>query len=280
MADLLRSGRAQLTPAELRVAQTLMADYPAAGLQPVAALAERAGVSGPTVVRLVAKLGFVGFADLQGRLRAELSARNSGPAPPYPEADGTDRAGSLLRRFERGITTAVRDSLLRTDTVEFDNAVELLSDVERPVGVTGGRVSAAHAHYLAHSLALLRPDVRIIAGERALRAAYLLDIQPETVVVIFDFRRYDNEMIEFGRGAAATGASVILMTDTYLSPCASAATVLLTSSVDGPAPFITLTPALALVEALVLGTIERGGLPHRGRRERYDALNADLSAAT
>ncbi|HEY2271450.1 MAG TPA: hypothetical protein VGH30_01645, partial [Jatrophihabitantaceae bacterium] len=54
VAEVVRNGRAQLTPAEMRVAQALMSDYPAAGLQPVAALAERAGVSGPTVVRLVA----------------------------------------------------------------------------------------------------------------------------------------------------------------------------------------------------------------------------------
>ncbi|HEY7008424.1 MAG TPA: MurR/RpiR family transcriptional regulator [Jatrophihabitantaceae bacterium] len=280
VAEVLRGGRAHLTPAELRVAQTLMADYPAAGLQPVAALAERAGVSGPTVVRLVAKLGFAGFADLQARLRAELSARNAGPVQRYPDAEGGGRASPLLRRFERSVTTATRESLLRTDTVEFDTAVELLSDVERPVGVTGGRVSSVHAQYLARSLALLRPDVRSIAAERAVRAAYLLDIEPGAVVVVFDYRRYDDEVIEFGRGAAAAGASVVLMTDTYLSPLASAATVLLTSSVDGPAPFITLTPALALVEALVLGAVERGGPPPRRRLERFDALSADLSAAT
>jgi DNA-binding MurR/RpiR family transcriptional regulator len=137
-----------------------------------------------------------------------------------------------------------------------------------------------HAQYLARSLALLRPEVRFIAGERSVRAAHLLDIQSGAVVVVFDYRRYDDEVIEFGRGAAAAGASVILLTDTYLSPLASAATVLLTSSVEGPAPFITLTPALALVEALVLGAVERGGPPPRRRLERFDALSADLSAAT
>jgi hypothetical protein len=54
--------------------------------------------------------------------------------------------------------------------------------------------------------------------------------------------------------------------------------VLLTSSVEGPAPFITLTPALAIVEALVLGAVERTGSPLRRRLERFDTLNADLSS--
>jgi DNA-binding MurR/RpiR family transcriptional regulator len=278
VAEVVRGGRAQLTPAELRVAQTLLADYPAAGLQPVAALAGRAGVSGPTVVRLVAKLGFAGYADLQERLRAELSARNAGPVQRYPAAGASKRPSPLLRRFEHSVSAAVSESLVSTDPVEFDAAVSLLADPSRPVRVTGGRVSSVHAQYLARSLALLRADVRYVEGERAARAATLLDVAPESVVVVFDYRRYDDEVIEFGRGAAASGASVILMTDTYLSPLASAATVLLTSSVEGPAPFITLTPALAIVEALVLGVVERAATPVRPRLERFDALNARLSS--
>jgi DNA-binding MurR/RpiR family transcriptional regulator len=278
VAELVRGGRGQLTPAELRVAQTLLADYPAAGLQSVAALADRAGVSGPTVVRLVAKLGFAGFAELQSRLRAELSARNAGPVQRYPTTDGTRQASPLLRRFERSVSAAVSESLVGIDAVEFDAAVGLLIDPHRPVRITGGRVSSVHALYLARSLALLRSDVRFVEGERAVRAATLLDIGPNSVVVVFDYRRYDDEVIEFGRGAAAAGAGVVLLTDTYLSPLAASATVLLTSSVEGPAPFITLTPALAIVEALVLGAVERSGSPLRRRLERFDTLNADLSS--
>ncbi|HZZ97049.1 MAG TPA: MurR/RpiR family transcriptional regulator [Jatrophihabitantaceae bacterium] len=278
VAEVMRGGRGQLTPAELRVAQTLLADYPAAGLQSVAALAERAGVSGPTVVRLVAKLGFAGYAELQSRLRAELSARNAGPVQRYPSADGARQASPLLRRFERSVSAAVSESLVSIDAVEFDAAVSLLVDPHRPVRITGGRVSSVHALYLARSLALLRPDVRFVEAERAVRAATLLDVGPESVVVVFDYRRYDDEVIEFGRGVATAGASVVLMTDTYLSPLAASATVLLTSSVEGPAPFITLTPALAIVEALVLGAVERTGSPLRRRLERFDTLNADLSS--
>jgi DNA-binding MurR/RpiR family transcriptional regulator len=63
-----------------------------------------------------------------------------------------------------------------------------------------------------------------------------------------------------------------------LSPLAPSATVLLTTSVDGPPPFITLTPALALVEALAVGVVERLGSPLRRRLEHFDALNTDLSS--
>src|SRR4249919_2903539 len=101
VAELLRARRGDLTPAELRVAQALLADYPAAGLQTVAALAAVAGVSAPTVVRLVSKLGFPGYATLQNRLRAELSARSVGPVELYPDLSADGRDSPLLRRCQQ-----------------------------------------------------------------------------------------------------------------------------------------------------------------------------------
>ena len=54
--DLLRAPPVPFTPAEMRVVQVLLEEYPIAGLGTVASLAKRAGVSDPTVVRLVLKL--------------------------------------------------------------------------------------------------------------------------------------------------------------------------------------------------------------------------------
>ena len=64
----------------------------------------------------------------------------------------------------------------------------------------------------------------------------------------------------------------MLFTDPYLSPLSAAATVLLTSVVEGPPPFVTLTPALALAEALVLGVVDAGGPALRRRLAAFDRL--------
>jgi DNA-binding MurR/RpiR family transcriptional regulator len=274
VADLLRAGRGDLTPSEMRVAQALLADYPAAGLQTVAALAAAAGVSAPTVVRLVAKLGFPGFATLQNRLRAELSARSVGPVELYPDPEPGAAPSPLLRRCQRTIGHAVTQSLRELDPVELDRAVALLADHDREVVLTGGRVSSTHADYLARYLALLRPDVRYLQPDRAARDAALLDIGRRSTVVVFDYRRYDDEVVEFGREAARRGGKVVLFTDHYLSPLASSATVLLTTVVDGPRPFLTLAPALAVVESIVLGVVESSGPRLRRRLETFDRLAA------
>ena len=75
-----------LSKAERRVGRALLADYPSAGLASAARLAERAEVSPPTVLRFAQSLGFEGFTDLQVTLRAELSARSSGPITRLPDA--------------------------------------------------------------------------------------------------------------------------------------------------------------------------------------------------
>ncbi len=68
----------ELTPAERKVARTLLARYPAAGLESSAALAAAAGTSKPTVLRLLARLGFGSYPDFQQRLRTEVTRSMSG----------------------------------------------------------------------------------------------------------------------------------------------------------------------------------------------------------
>lgn len=274
VTELLRACRADLTPSELLVAQALLADYPAAGLQTVAGLASTAGVSAPTVVRLVAKLGFPGFATLQQRLRAELSARSAGPVELYPEPGPDGAVTPLLRRCQRTIGRAVTQSLRELDPVELDRAVALIADRDREVVLTGGRVSSTHAEYLARYLSLLRPGVRYLQPDRAVRDAALLDVGRRSTLVVFDYRRYDDEVVEFGREGVRRGGKVVLFTDPYLSPLASSATVLLTTVVDGPRPFLTLAPALAVVESIVLGVVESSGPRLRRRLESFDRLTA------
>ena len=61
IAESIRQGLARLTPTERKPAMALLANYPVPGLETVAQFARRAGVSGPTILRLVAKLGFASY---------------------------------------------------------------------------------------------------------------------------------------------------------------------------------------------------------------------------
>ncbi|MFF9287593.1 MurR/RpiR family transcriptional regulator [Streptomyces griseosporeus] len=77
IADDIRRELGVLAPAERMVAGILLAPYPSAGFETVATIAERAGVSAPTVLRFVTRLGYTGFPDFQAALRKELDERSA-----------------------------------------------------------------------------------------------------------------------------------------------------------------------------------------------------------
>lgn len=65
---------------ERRAAQTLIASYPLIGLKTVAEFSQQAGVSSPTILRFVARLGFQNYPEFQSALQDELAAQLQSPA--------------------------------------------------------------------------------------------------------------------------------------------------------------------------------------------------------
>src|SRR3954447_18803866 len=83
VAARIRRNLGRPAPAERCPSLTLLASYPVAGLETVAQFAARAHISGPAIVRHVAKLGFVGYLDFQQALRHELELCLQPPSPTH-----------------------------------------------------------------------------------------------------------------------------------------------------------------------------------------------------
>jgi DNA-binding MurR/RpiR family transcriptional regulator len=271
VAERLRLQLGELTPAERKVARTLMADYPVAGLDPIARLSAASGVSAPTVVRLVSKLAFSSYADFQQSLKSEVSARLSSPLEMHAGREAA--GGDALRRTELAVCGGIRSSFARLPPAEFEHAVRLLAEPRRGVTLIGGRFSSMLAEYLAAHLRILRPRVQMISAAGADRMSSVLDAGRRDVLVAFDYRRYQHDTVRLAATAREQGATVIAFTDPYLSPLAAHADVILTSSVQSTSPFGALTPALALVEAIIAALVDRLGDAPVARMARYDALH-------
>jgi DNA-binding MurR/RpiR family transcriptional regulator len=275
IAERLRQLLPSLPAAERRVARVLLAHYPVAGLETIARLAARAGSSGPTVLRLTGRLGFTGYPELQRALRGEIAGREHSPLAGYAaqardDADAPDDVGSpdIAASAGRLLSTAVLASLDRVDRSDFATTVALLCDQRTRILTSGGRFSGLLAEYLAAHLQQLRPGVSVVRADD--RAAASLDLGRRDCAVLFDFRRYQPDIIHFGRVAAAGGARVVLVTDPWLSPLAAVAYAVLTAEVTAPSPFDSLVPALALVEALIAAVVQELGDAPRPRIAAYD----------
>lgn len=274
---LLRDPTHGYTPAERKVVRTLLADYPAAGLGTATALAERAGVSDPTVLRLVQKLGFAQFGQFQQAVLAEVSERMSSPLSLLPSRRGAlaqdDLYGAFLASAAHGLAGA-RDLIARP---EWNRAVELAADPRMRLHCLGGRFSRFLAGYLWEHLRLLRRDCAWLDGSGAVLVDALVDMSPRDVVIAFDYRRYQADVIAFAERAVAAGAHLLLFTDGSGSPVARVADAVVAAPVETISPFDSLVPALAQVEAFVAAVTARLGEKARVRLGRLEALRAEMT---
>ncbi|MGW9405165.1 MurR/RpiR family transcriptional regulator [Arthrobacter sp. NPDC055585] len=239
------------TPSGRRIARELLNDYPRAGLESAARLAARSGVSTPSVIRFVSSLGYAGYPEFQDRLRSELAHRHVSALEQFGGKTHEGRGAGSLDDAGRILAGSVQEAFDVLPAKAFDEAVNLLARPDRRISVIGGRFSGFLAGYLAVHLGLMRPHVDAVPDQSLARAGRSLDLDQDDVLVVYDFRRYEDATVEFARRAARQGATLILVTDHWLSPLAADAAVTLPAPVESTVPFDSLTPAMAVTEALI-----------------------------
>ncbi|SHO65946.1 transcriptional regulator, RpiR family [Pseudoxanthobacter soli DSM 19599] len=249
--DMLTDSGLTLTPSEAKIVQALLGDYPLSGLGTVSSLAKKAAVSDPTVVRFVVKLGFEGFPDFQSQLLAEVEARLHSPLLMMEAKRPASGDASVAQSYLGSIGAVVGDTVGLVPAQNYERAIRLIADAKGKVVVLGGRFSRHVAGMLAAYLVQFRPGVRDLGRLGPEAFDLLVDLDKRDVLVVFDYRRYQADVVQFARQAAARGARIVLFTDAWLSPIAEGAEVVMVAPIEAASPYDTLVPAVAQVEALV-----------------------------
>ncbi|WP_421706735.1 MurR/RpiR family transcriptional regulator [Algihabitans sp.] len=272
VAERIRSRFASLTRAERQLADALLASYPVLGLDSIASVAEASGVSGPTVVRMAKKLGFAGFPELQAALRAELEATISTPIAKHDGWAAEAPDTHILNRFAEAVMENLRQTLARIDPETFDAAVGLLSDRERRIYVVGGRISRALADYFFTHLQVVRPGLTLIAPNANTWPHYVLNMQPGDLLVLFDVRRYEHDLLRLAEMAKAQGAVPLVFTDQWGSPATKHAAHSFHARIEAPSAWDSSVVTLFIVEALIAAVQDSGWVETRERMRSLEAL--------
>ena len=272
ISERVRRDLRTYTAAERQVAQALLSDYPVAGLETVARFAARAGTSGPTILRLVGRLGFKSYVEFQNRLRGEVQERLQGPLNRYPARRSWGEGGKVQERVGSALCRNIERAVRSVPAKEYAGITELVCDRRRAVFCLGGRFTQTLAAYFHHCLRELRPGVRLVRDGSASWADYLLDVQRGDVLLVFDFRRYQRDVLEFASGAAEQGAEIVLITDIWHSPIAALATHVIACPVEVPTAFDSAVGGLAMAEVIVAGAVARLGENAKRRIETLEIL--------
>ena len=203
---------------ERRAAQTLIANYPLIGLKTVADFSQQAGVSSPTILRFVARLGFQNYPEFQSTLQDELAEQLQSPLN-RAENPSLTAAGEDSPTVS-AVVENIRETFRHLSKKQITQLATLLADHKSKTFLVGGRFTDPIARYLAAHLTIIRPNVFHLAGQESNWRDRLIDMGKRDVLLIFDIRRYQESLIRFAEKAHQRGVQIVLFTDQWLSPIA------------------------------------------------------------
>ena len=262
----LLDGRS-LSPAQRRIGQFLIDHLAEVVFMSSVDLAERVGVSQPSVTRFATALGFSGYPALRDALKG-IVLGSVGESPEEVRRNEFQAAiaaeQSNLEALQR--LAATPDRLIETG--------RLLADAN-PLVVLGLRLSLSVAHYFAYSAQRIHPDVRLISAAGTAADDALLQARQAgaTWMVAFVLPRYAQEALTAIDHAREIGLKVVLVTDNPLVPFAGSADVLLPAGVGSRLVFDSHAAPMVLASLLVQAIADAAPERTQVRLEAHESLS-------
>jgi len=272
VGERLKSNFDKLTRAERQLAVAIMEKYPVSGLGSITIIAQNAEVSTPTVARFVQKLGYKGFAEFQAALRHELEEKTSNPIAKHSVWTESAPKEHILNRFTDAVIGNIRQSLAHIDIEAFDQSCQHLADIDRAIFIAGGRVTRSLADYFFLHMQVARPGVTHIQMVSNAWPHYLLDINQDDILVIFDVRRYENNALRMAEMAAEKGAKILLITDQWLSPISKISDWCFSNRIVVPSAWDSNVAGLLLVETFIADIQDKTWGITKQRMQRLETM--------
>ncbi|WP_043662329.1 MurR/RpiR family transcriptional regulator [Streptomyces xylophagus] len=258
----------RLSPGQRRIAQYLIEHITEAAFLSITDLAERVGVSQPSVTRFAAAVGFSGYPALRERLQAiALSTLAGGPTPEE------NRSNELQAAVDAEIENLEN---LRRDFADPDRLIDVGRELSAstPLTVLGLRISVSLAEYFAYAARRIHPDVRLVT--RGGSVAYDAILQSReaggTWLLAFDMPRHAHETLTTLRVARSAGLKVALVTDLALGALADEADVTFATGTGSRLVFDSYAAPGVMASALLQAMTDADPERTQARLEDYEQI--------
>ena len=234
-----------------RIAQYLTESYEKAAFMTANRLAQNVGVSESTVVRFATELGFDGYPSMQKAMQ-EMVVNRLTSVQRIEVAH--DRIGDqdVLSMVLHSDMEKLRKTGETVDRVEFQSAVDTLLNARR-IYILGVRSVAPLANFLGYYLNYMFDNVQIVtASGSSAMFEKIVGIGKEDAVVAFSFPRYSTSTAKGAQYCRSTGATVIGITDSRLSPLGQNCDHVLVTKSDMVSLVDSLVAPMSVINALIV----------------------------
>ncbi|MGY0398466.1 MAG: MurR/RpiR family transcriptional regulator [Ostreibacterium sp.] len=209
------------TKSDKTICAYFLSDYPFTTLVNLQTAAKKTKKSIPTVQRAVIKLGYCGYPDFRQKVLAELQQEKS-TSPlsriQHQENQKADKTATYQQTLQN-----IQATFAHLPPVLLPQVAHALADESKAVWCIGGRFTGTLATLFARHLKTIRHRVREFSPYEGALADVYADTDRNTVLFITDIRRYDTPIIRLCEAAKERQATIILVTDYWLSPAEKSA---------------------------------------------------------
>ncbi|MCS7463733.1 MurR/RpiR family transcriptional regulator [Paenibacillus doosanensis] len=220
-----------LKPTEQKVAQYILENPETVVNASVQKLAELAGVSEATIVRLARSLHLKGFQELKLRIAADLAKATNPVSNSYQEIQIDGSVQDLILSISHNNTLSIQDTLTVLSPKDVERAIDCLSKAKR-VYFFGVGASAVIAQDFKQKLSRINRWCEA-APDFDSQATLAANMTEEDVAFGISYSGQTENMIQSLKIAKQTGATIISLTKFGSNPVAEMADIcLFTSSLE------------------------------------------------
>lgn len=238
-------------------------------------IARAAGVSEPTVTRLVYALGYANFSEFQLDLRRETQDRC--PNNPFRQEQYGRKDMPVYKRVFELERNLMCETLNGIDADNFDACIDMLSQADR-ILLIGSPAHRYLAEYLENYLAIFHDNTVVIYDMGLPFFGHIGNATERTVAVFFSVPRYPSETEKMAKIAQDAGIKTIGITDSKFSPIIQYCT----RSLIVPQRYLIFVDpnasVMALLHAILVAYYQKNEKDVKRRLEKYEksVLSSDM----
>lgn len=249
--SILQEKEPTFSKGQKRISHYIIEAYDKAAFMTAHRLGQTVGVSESTVVRFAVDLGFDGYPSMQKAMQ-EMVLNRLTSVQRIEVAN--DRLGDqdVVSMVLHSDMEKLRQTGEILDRASFQAAVEAILKAKR-VYILGVRSVAPLANFLGYYLDYMFNNVQVVSGfGTGEMFEKIVGVNSEDVVIAFSFPRYSSSTTKGAQYCRSTGATVIGVTDSALSPLGQCSDHVLVAKSDMVSLVDSLVAPLSVVNALIV----------------------------